>query len=66
MEVCVEGCCSRRRNYTYQERQGGIAEALGLAEHFASGEPIHPPPTSRDTLRPQEGEAGVCYTTPPQ
>jgi len=25
-------------NYTYQEREGGIAEALGLAEHFAEGE----------------------------
>lgn len=27
-------------NYTYQEREGGIAEALGLAEHFADGEAI--------------------------
>ncbi len=27
-------------NYTYQEGEGGIAEALGLAEHFANGEPI--------------------------
>ena len=27
-------------NYTYQEGEGGIAEALGLAEHFAKGEPI--------------------------
>jgi len=27
-------------NYTYQEGEGGIAEALGLAEHFADGEPI--------------------------
>jgi glucose-1-phosphate thymidylyltransferase len=27
-------------NYTYQEGEGGIAEALGLAEHFAEGEPI--------------------------
>jgi len=27
-------------NYTYQEGEGGIAEALGLAEHFAAGEPI--------------------------
>jgi len=27
-------------NYTYQEGAGGIAEALGLAEHFADGEPI--------------------------
>ncbi len=27
-------------NYTYQEGEGGIAEALDLAEHFASGEPI--------------------------
>lgn len=26
-------------NYTYQEGEGGIAEALGLAEHFADGEP---------------------------
>jgi glucose-1-phosphate thymidylyltransferase len=27
-------------NYTYQEHEGGIAEALGLAEHFADGGPI--------------------------
>jgi len=27
-------------NYTYQEREGGIAEALSLAEHFADGKPI--------------------------
>src|SRR5277367_5655050 len=27
-------------NYTYQEGEGGIAEALGLAEDFADGEPI--------------------------
>jgi len=27
-------------NYTYQEGEGGIAEALGLAEYFAGGEPI--------------------------
>jgi glucose-1-phosphate thymidylyltransferase len=27
-------------NYTYQEGDGGIAEALGLAEYFAGGEPI--------------------------
>ena len=27
-------------NYTYQEGEGGIAEALGLAEHFAEGEHI--------------------------
>lgn len=27
-------------NYTYQEGAGGIAQALGLAEHFASGESI--------------------------
>src|SRR3979490_2132663 len=26
--------------YTYQEGEGGIAEALGLCEHFADGEPI--------------------------
>jgi glucose-1-phosphate thymidylyltransferase len=26
--------------YAYQDGEGGIAEALGLAEHFASGEPI--------------------------
>jgi glucose-1-phosphate thymidylyltransferase len=30
----------RHLNYTYQEGEGGIAEALGLAEHFADGEPI--------------------------
>jgi len=27
-------------NYTYQEGEGGIAEALGMAEDFADGEPI--------------------------
>lgn len=27
-------------NYSYQEGEGGIAEALSLAEHFADGEPI--------------------------
>ncbi len=27
-------------NYTYQEGEGGIAEALGLAEHFSDGEKI--------------------------
>jgi glucose-1-phosphate thymidylyltransferase len=27
-------------NYTYQEGEGGIAEALGLAEFFAEGQPI--------------------------
>jgi glucose-1-phosphate thymidylyltransferase len=27
-------------NYTYQEGAGGIAQALGLAEHFAGGESI--------------------------
>ena len=27
-------------DYTYQRGEGGIAEALSLAEHFASGEPI--------------------------
>ncbi len=27
-------------NYTYQEGEGGIAEALALAEYFAGGEPI--------------------------
>ncbi len=26
--------------YAYQEGEGGIAEALGLCEHFAAGEPI--------------------------
>src|SRR6202789_2099390 len=26
--------------YTYQEGEGGIAEALGLAEFFAAGDPI--------------------------
>ena len=29
-----------RLNYTYQEGEGGIAEALGLAEHFAEGGPV--------------------------
>jgi glucose-1-phosphate thymidylyltransferase len=27
-------------NYTYQEGEGGIADALALAEHFADGQPI--------------------------
>jgi glucose-1-phosphate thymidylyltransferase len=27
-------------NYSYQEGEGGIAEALGLAEYFAGGEPV--------------------------
>lgn len=27
-------------NYTYQERAGGIAEALGLAEHFVDGQKV--------------------------
>ena len=27
-------------NYTYQSGEGGIAEALGLAEHFAAGGPV--------------------------
>ncbi|MCM8811674.1 MAG: sugar phosphate nucleotidyltransferase [Candidatus Omnitrophica bacterium] len=27
-------------NYTYQKGEGGIAEALGLAEHFADGEKV--------------------------
>jgi glucose-1-phosphate thymidylyltransferase len=27
-------------NYTYQSGEGGIAEALGLAEYFAGGEPV--------------------------
>ena len=27
-------------NYTYQEGEGGIAEALGLAEHFVNGDPV--------------------------
>lgn len=27
-------------NYTYQEGEGGIAEALSLVEHFASGDPV--------------------------
>lgn len=30
----------RHLNYTYQEGEGGIAEALGLAEHFADGDLI--------------------------
>ena len=30
----------KRINYTYQEGEGGIAEALGLAEDFADGQPI--------------------------
>lgn len=30
----------RHLNYTYQEGNGGIAEALGLAEYFAGAQPI--------------------------
>ncbi len=30
----------RHLNYTYQEGEGGIADALSLTEHFADGEPI--------------------------
>src|ERR1700747_1510573 len=30
----------RHLNYTYQEGEGGIADALALAEHFADGEKI--------------------------
>jgi glucose-1-phosphate thymidylyltransferase len=30
----------KRVNYAYQEGEGGIAEALGLAEDFAAGEPM--------------------------
>jgi len=30
----------KRLSYTYQEGEGGIAQALGLAEHFADGEPV--------------------------
>jgi glucose-1-phosphate thymidylyltransferase len=30
----------RHLNYTYQEGEGGIAEALGLAEYFAAGDSI--------------------------
>ena len=30
----------RHLNYTYQKGHGGIAEALGLCEHWADGEPV--------------------------
>ena len=30
----------KRLNYTYQEGEGGIADALRLAEHFVDGESI--------------------------
>jgi glucose-1-phosphate thymidylyltransferase len=30
----------RHLDYTYQEGEGGIAEALGLAEHFADGDKV--------------------------
>src|SRR6266567_993152 len=30
----------RHINYTYQEGEGGIADALSLAEHFADGQPV--------------------------
>jgi glucose-1-phosphate thymidylyltransferase len=30
----------KRLNYTYQEGEGGIADALRLTEHFSDGEPV--------------------------
>src|SRR6266436_2564388 len=30
----------RHLNYTYQEGEGGIAEALSLVEHFAAKQPV--------------------------
>jgi len=30
----------KRMNYAYQEGEGGIADALRLAEHFSDGEPV--------------------------
>jgi len=30
----------KRLNYTYQDGEGGIADALRLAEHFADGDPV--------------------------
>jgi len=30
----------KRLNYTYQDGEGGIADALRLAEHFVDGEPV--------------------------
>lgn len=30
----------KRLNYAYQEGEGGIAEALSIAEHFTAGEPV--------------------------
>jgi glucose-1-phosphate thymidylyltransferase len=30
----------KRLNYSYQEGEGGIADALALAEHFADGQPV--------------------------
>lgn len=30
----------KQLRYAYQEGEGGIADALGLAEHFAAGEPV--------------------------
>jgi len=30
----------KQLRYAYQEGEGGIAEALGLADHFAAGEPV--------------------------
>ncbi len=42
LRLLGNGACFglRHMDYTYQEGEGGIAEALGLAEHFADGEPI--------------------------
>jgi len=43
-------------NYTYQEAEGGIAEALGLAEDFADGDPICV--VLGDSLRMRKNELG--------
>jgi glucose-1-phosphate thymidylyltransferase len=32
--------CLKHLNYTYQEGEGGIAEALSLVEHFAAGDSV--------------------------
>ncbi len=59
----------RHIDYTYQEGEGGIAEAVGLAEFFADGEPIcvllgdnlfqHSLASEMEVFRGQQGGARI-------
>jgi glucose-1-phosphate thymidylyltransferase len=59
----------RHLNYTYQDGEGGIAEALGLAEYFAAGDSIcvvlgdniieNNISSAADAFRKQEGGAKI-------